>query len=122
MSPKWIKWIKTAHKGLRYYEHETRRHGKRRDRYYSTRFKVDGKDYTYGIGWCSDGIPEDVEGADQNMTFEEYCLSRLKTFKTNVKAGQGPKSPKEQRKVAAEKEAQAKVEQAEREKGFTYLF
>lgn len=111
-----IKWIKTAHKGLRYYEHVTRKHGKKKDRYYSVRFKVDGKDYTYGIGWWSEGVPDEAKRIDLNMTFEEYCLSQMKLYKVNVKAGEGPKSPKEKRKVAAEKEAQAKAEQAERER------
>ena len=48
-----IVWIKTNHRGLRYYEHPTRLHGKRKDRYYSIRFKVDGKEHGYGIGWVS---------------------------------------------------------------------
>ena len=72
MSNKWIKWIKTAHTGLRYYEHEKRKHGKRRDRYYAIRFKVDGKEYSYGIGWWSDRIPDEVLKNDPGMGFEEY--------------------------------------------------
>jgi len=60
MAKKWIQWIKTAHKGLRYYEHDTRRHGKKKDRYYAIRFKVDNKLYEYGIGWWSEGNPEEA--------------------------------------------------------------
>jgi integrase len=112
MATKWIKWIKTAHRGLRYYEHSTRRHGKKKDRYYSIRFKVGNIDYGYGVGWWSDGIPEEARQNDPNMGFEEYCLSQMKIYKANLKAGSGPKSPKEKRKMAAEKEAQEKVEQA----------
>ncbi|MCE5262647.1 MAG: site-specific integrase [Deltaproteobacteria bacterium] len=106
-----IKWIKTAHKGLRYYEHLTRRHGKKRDRYYAIRFKVAGKDYGYGVGWWSDGIPEEIEKEDPDLGFEEYALKLLRQYQGNIKAGSGPKSPKEKRKIAQGEEAQAKAEQ-----------
>lgn len=105
-----MKWIATAHRGLRYYEHSKRKHGKRRDRYYSVRFKVDGRDYTYGIGWVSDGIPEAARLADPNIGFEEYCVTQLRLFKANVKDGTGARSPKEKRQIASEKEAQLKKE------------
>lgn len=101
-----VKWIKTAHKGLRYYEHPTRHHGRRKDRYYSIRIKVAGRDYTYGIGWWSDGIPEDILDNDPSIGFEEYALSQLRIYKTNIKMGSGPRSPKERRKIATEKELQ----------------
>jgi integrase len=111
-----IKWVKTAHKGLRYYIHQTRRHGKKKDRYYSIRFKVDKKDYSYGIGWWSEGIPEEARRIDPNMGFEEYCLSQLRLYKANVKAGSGAKTPKEKRKFAKEVETQKKLEETQRAK------
>jgi hypothetical protein len=111
-----IKWIKTPHKGLRYYEHPTRRHGKKKDRYYSVRFKIDGRDYTYGIGWWSDGIPEEARKNDPNIGFEEYALTQLKLYNANVKAGSGPKSPKEKRKFAEERVVQERAEQEQIEK------
>jgi len=111
-----IKWIKTPHKGLRYYEHPTRRHGKKRDRYYSIRFKVDGHDYTYGIGWWSDGPPEEARKNDPNIGFEEYALSQMKLFKANVKSGTGVKSPKEKRKIAEEQESKKQAEKERLEK------
>ena len=49
---------KTNHKGLRYFEHETRKHGKKLDRYYTIRFRLDGNLHTFGVGWLSDGIPD----------------------------------------------------------------
>ncbi len=115
MVSKWIKWIKTAHRGLRYFEHATRKHGKKRDRYYAVRFKVDGKDYGYGIGWWSDGIPEEARQYDHDIGFEEYCLSQLKLYKANIKNGSGPKSPKEKRKIAAKQEAQERELKAREE-------
>ncbi|MGA3282677.1 MAG: hypothetical protein ABSD50_17060, partial [Smithella sp.] len=110
-----IKWIKTAHKGLRYYEHETRKHGKKRDRYYSIRFKADKTDHSYGIGWLSDCIPESILKVHPGIGFEEYALMQLRMYKQNTKEQSGAKSPKERRQFAkefraAEKEAQAQVE------------
>jgi len=66
------KWIPTAHKGLRYYEHPTRRHGKKKDRYYAVRFRCDKELYEYGVGWWSDDIPEEARRNDPDMGFEEY--------------------------------------------------
>ncbi len=110
-----IQWIKTAQKGLRYYEHDTRRHGKKKDRYYSIRFKVAGRDHGYGVGWLSDGIPEAIRKAEPGLGFEDYCLKLLRQYKANAKYGTGPKSPKERRAIAeareaAEREARAQVE------------
>ena len=48
------KWIQEE-RGIRYYEHETRMHGKRRDRYYTIRHTVDGKQVQEALGWMSDG-------------------------------------------------------------------
>jgi integrase len=48
------KWIKSAFKGVRYREHPTRKHGLQRDRYYSIRIKLDGKDKEEGLGWASE--------------------------------------------------------------------
>ena len=111
-----IKWVKTAHKGLRYYEHPTYKHGKKKDRYYSIRFKVAGKDYTYGIGWWSEGVPEEASKNDPDIGFEEYCITQMKLFKANVKAGSGVKSPKEKREEAARKEIEMKEQRELSEK------
>jgi len=111
-----IKWIKTAHKGLRYYEHQNRRHGKKRDRYYAIRFKVANKDYSYGVGWWSEGIPDETMKEDPQLGFEEYALKLLRQYQGNIKAGSGTKSPKEKRKIAWEKAAHEKAEQERLEK------
>ena len=111
-----IKWVKTPHKGLRYYEHPIRKHGKRKDRYYAIRFKVDGRDYGYGVGWWSDGIPEEIRKTDPHKSFEEYAIDQLKLFKTNIKEGSGPKSPKEKRKQAEVIKAKEQADQERLEK------
>ena len=105
-----IKWIKTPHRGLRYYEHATRKHGKQRDRYYSIRFKVAGVDYTYGVGWMSDGVPEAVSNDEPGLGFQDYCLKQLRFYKNNVKSQAGPKSPKERRKEGEAREAAEREE------------
>jgi len=107
-------WVTVANKtGLRYFKHETRKHGKQFDRYYSVRFRIDGKLYHYGIGWLSDGIPEKVRKQDPELGFEDYCLRLMREYKANVKSGSGAQSPKEKRKLEearrlAEQEAEAK--------------
>jgi integrase len=111
-----IKWIKTAHTGLRYYEHQKRKIGIQKDRYYAIRFRVDKKLYSYGVGWLSEGIPETIRQEEPELGFQDYCLKLLRAYKGNVKTGAGPKSPKEKRKIAEEKEAAEKVEAARQEK------
>jgi integrase len=118
-------WKKTAHTGLRYFEHDTRKHGKKLDRYYAIRFRLDGELKEYGIGWLSDGIPETIRKAEPNLGFEDYCLKLLREYKTNVKIGTGPKSPKEKRGIAAQEREQAEQarQQAEAENvTFGYYF
>ena len=111
-----IKWIKTIHKGLRYYEHPTRRHGIKPDRYYSIRFKVAGKDYGYGVGWLSDGIPDAILKEEPELGFQDYCLKLLRQYRNNLKTGSGPTSPQEKRDIVEAKKAAEKVEAARQEK------
>ena len=111
-----IKWIKTAHTGLRYYEHQKRKFGIQKDRYYAIRFRVDKKLYSYGVGWLSEGIPETILKEEPELGFQDYCLKLLRAYKGNIKTGEGPKSPKEKRKIATEKEAAEKAEQERLEK------
>jgi integrase len=112
-----IKWIKATSPGMRYYEHATRKHGKKKDRYYSIRIKVDSKDYTYGVGWLSEGIPAEWSEKHPAGGFEDYCKDTLLLYKANIKTGAaGPKSPKEQRKIAAEADEQKKADQEQIEK------
>ena len=110
-------WKKTNHAGLRYFEHETRKHGKKADRYYVFRFRVDKQLYEYGIGWLSDGIPEAIRAEEPELGFEDYCLKLLRQYKTNKKTGTGPQSPKEKRAIEKElKEAElAKLARQEKE-------
>lgn len=109
-------WFKTSHKGLRYFEHATRKHGKKKDRYYSIRFRIDGTLHTYGVGWLSDGIPEAIRQAEPDLGFEDYCLKLLRQYKGNIKTGTGPKSPREKRVIETEKRDLAEQEKIKAEK------
>ena len=109
-------WFKTNHKGLRYFEHATRKHGKKKDRYYSIRFRIDGTLHTYGVGWLSDGIPEAIRQAEPDLGFEDYCLKLLRQYKGNIKTGTGPKSPREKRVIETEKRDLAEQEKIKAEK------
>ena len=101
-----IQWKKTNHTGLRYYEHSTRTYGVKKDRYYNIRFKVDQKGYSYGIGWLSGGIPDEILKEEPGLGFEDYCLKLLRKYKNNLKIGSGPQSPKEKRKIERAKREQ----------------
>src|ERR1700704_5705464 len=48
------KWIKLA-PGIRARDHATRKHGVRRDRYFTLRFSVDGHQVEEALGWASEG-------------------------------------------------------------------
>jgi len=109
-------WMKTNHKGLRYFEHETRKHGKKKDRYYSIRFRLDGTLHHFGVGWLSDGIPDAIHKEEPNLGFEDYCLKLLRQYKGNIKTGSGPKSPKEKRGIAEQERKQAEQEREQAEK------
>jgi integrase len=111
-----IQWIRTNHKGLRYYEHQERKHGKKRDRYYSIRFRVDGTLHDFGVGWLSEGIPDEIRKAEPGLGFEDYCLKLLREYKGNVKTGAGAKSPKEKRVLEQEKRDLAEQEKIKTEK------
>lgn len=64
------KWISTKYRGVRYYEHPTRKHGVKFDRYLAIRYQQDGKRIEEGIGWTSERDPED----DQNWTEAKAAL------------------------------------------------
>lgn len=48
-------WKGTKFPGVRYREHESRKHGIRRDQYFAIRYQKDGKRQEEGLGWSSEG-------------------------------------------------------------------
>lgn len=85
-------------KGVRYREHETRKNGIRKDRYFTIRYKVNGKSKEEGIGWES-------EGASELKAFQELCK-----IKENIKLGEGYISLSEKRKNEEEHREKVKAE------------
>lgn len=51
-----ITWHKTKFPGVRYRESNTRKHNKRKDKYFAIRFQLNGKRKEIGVGWNSEGM------------------------------------------------------------------
>ncbi|MDR0677254.1 MAG: site-specific integrase [Holosporaceae bacterium] len=99
-----IKWIKVKNvKGLRYYEHTTRIHKKRKDRNFVLTYKLDGRTKTEALGWESDG-----------WTVEK-ALAIMGELKQNQKTGEGPRTLAEKREQAKKKKDAEKIKTKEEE-------
>jgi len=93
-------WIKTAFVGVRFREHESRRHGVRADRYFSVRYKLAGRDKEEGLGWSSQGWTA------------QKAAEKLAKLKEAQRTGSGCVTLSEARQKA---EVQRKTDEAERE-------
>lgn len=98
------KWIKTNFPGVRYREHETRKHGVKKDQYFTIRYKLNGKDKEEGLGWAS-----------QDWTAAK-AYDRLKELKINRKSGEGPQTLHEKRTIEQARQEQENKEKARIEK------
>ena len=78
-------WKSTKSKGVRYKESPTRKRGKRAERYYSIRYRRDGRSHEEGVGWESDGIRP------------EYCTTLRAELVTNIRTGRGHQSLRDRR-------------------------
>jgi integrase len=93
------KWVKTKFPGVRYRDHETRKHGIKKDRYYTIRYKLKGMDKEEGLGWASEGWTE------------SKAYGHLLELKENKKVGEGPQTLKEKRDLVEEKRDQTIADQ-----------
>lgn len=91
-------WIKTKSVGVRYRQHPTRKHGVNFDRYFTIRYKIDGKEKSEGLGWASEGWTE------------KKAAAVLAELKANQTMGQGPVTLGEKREIRRQ-EDEAKAEQ-----------
>jgi len=111
-----VKWYKLG-RGLQAMNHETRKYGRRFDRYIRGRYQADGEFKIVGFGWESEWVAAEkarmlAKGeAGPHMTFLEHCQIELARLKRNAKAGKGPKTLKEDRELA---KAKAKEEEKTR--------
>lgn len=94
------KWKASGTRGVRYYEHETRCHGVRKDRYFAIRFQSGGVRLEEAVGWASKGWTE------------RKAAAILAELLENHRRGVGPRTLAEQREIGAaqrrEQEALAK--------------
>jgi integrase len=88
-------WRKSEFPGVRYYEHDERKHGVRKDRNFYIRYKWQGKTYEEAVGWASQG----------NTARSVYDL--LSELKRNQKAGVPPYTLAEKRAIAEQEQQQA---------------
>jgi len=97
---------KTQYPGVRYREHETRKHKGNPDRYFTIRYKIDGKLKEEGVGWTHEGM---------NAQTANRMRSELMH---NIRTGQGPKTLQEKRDLeeAERQEAQYRQDQEERDR------
>jgi integrase len=103
------KKIKTKTPGVRYYEHVTRKHGIKFDRYYTIRYKLNGKDKEEALGWASQGWTE------------QKAAKHLAELKEAQRTGEGAKTLAEGRKISEEKEAEKKKKEiAKRKEAITF--
>jgi len=91
-------WITTKHKGLRFREHPTRKHGVRKDRFYQYRMMVDGRRVQESFGWTSEGWTENK------------CLVEIAKLKQARVTGEGETTLKERREKAEENRKQKEIE------------
>lgn len=92
-------WCNTKFKGVRYRKHPDRKHGVKRDRYFSIRYQRDGKRREEGLGWTSEG-----------WTAEDAALE-LADLKKAFTTGSGPARLNEKRKLKKEQQQKEQTKQ-----------
>lgn len=97
-----VKWEKTKYPGVRFYKHQTRKHGVQLDKYFAIRFQYRGERKEEGLGWGSEGWTTDKANEE---------LAKLKRA---ARTGKGPQRLDEaraieenRRNVEAERKADA---------------
>ena len=100
------KWIKTKYPGVRYREHETRKsnNGIMKDRYFTIRYKLNGKDKEEALGWSTQGWNA------------EKAAARLAELKEAHRTGKGAITLKEAREEAFENKRIKKEKQEKEQK------
>lgn len=83
------RWHSTEFEGVRYRKHPTRKHGIVNDRYFSIRYRVDGKRFEEGLGWASKG-----------MTVQKAALQLAELQEAYRKGTGEPVTLREKREVA----------------------
>jgi len=104
-----VKWQKTKFPGVRYREHASRKHGLKKDRYFSIYFRLDRKTKEEGLGWGSQGWTE------------QKAVEALAELKHNQRTGEGPQTLEEKRRIEHERRlAEEITRQKEVRENFTF--
>lgn len=92
------RWHSTEFEGVRYRNHPTRKHGVVNDRYFSIRYRVDGKRIEEALGWASKG-----------WTAKKAALELARLQEAQKKGTGEPVTLREKREIArAEREKRVK--------------
>jgi len=102
-----VKWLKTQYPGVRFYEHQKRKHRGKKDRYFSIRYTKNRKPKEEGLGWASNG-----------MNAQKSNLTRAEIIQ-NIREGKSPQSLAEKRQIESERKRALEQEQKLKEKGPT---
>lgn len=84
-------WVKARYPGVRFREHRERKYNRQKDRYFTIRYKKDGKSFTEAVGWASHGMNEQKA----NMMRGEIVQ--------NIREGKQPQSLAEKRQMENER-------------------
>ncbi len=102
-----MKWISTKYKGVRYREHDIRKHGVKKDRYFSIRYQQNGKRIEEGLGWASEMDPND----QKHWTAEKTALVLAELKEAAKGLIQGPSRLSERRNLEDKRKEAAKIEE-----------
>jgi len=91
-----VKWLPSQAKGVRFYQHPTRKHGVRFDRYFAIRYQSGGERKEEGCGWASEG-----------WTLEK-AANKLHELREAAKTGEGAARLSERRELSRDKKEKAK--------------
>lgn len=97
-------WIKGNNPGVRFYRHDTRKHGVKFDRYFSGSYQVRGKRKFMGFGWESEGWTD------------KKISDKLDKYRHNMKTGKGPVTLKEEIALNEQKKADKIRQQTKEDK------
>lgn len=97
------KWHSTKFPGVRYREHNTKKHGVGKDKYFAIRYQKDGKRKEEGLGWATEGWSANKAAV---------VLAELKK---GFVTGEGPTRLSEKREAAKEKKDQKQARKREEE-------
>jgi len=107
-----IQWFREGNKsdGIIFFKkHPSRKHGVKYDRYFKAEYQHQKKRISFNFGWESDGWSI------------SKCQEKLKWYKANAKAGNGPTCPKDEREIEHEKK-EAESIKAETQKKLDLTF